>query len=93
MIYACVVPRPARRSAGPARPFDYAAKTWAKPRRVVARLEATARSLDARYIVTTLMGSAERLYETDYCARSQAENFIKLHRSATDLTCSARRCS
>ena len=60
--------------------FDYAAKSWAKPRRVVARLEATARGFDARYIVTTLKGSPERLYETDYCARGQAENFIKLHK-------------
>lgn len=68
--------------------FDYAAKSWAKPRRVIARLEATRRGLDARYIVTTLAGSAERLYEADYCARGQAENFIKLHKSqlASDRT-------
>ena len=68
--------------------FDYAAKSWAKPRRVIARLEATARGFDARYIVTTLKGSPERLYETDYCARGQAENFIKLHKTqlASDRT-------
>jgi hypothetical protein len=68
--------------------FAYAAKSWAKPRRVIARLEATHRGLDARYIVTTLEGSAERLYETDYCARGQAENFIKLHKTqlASDRT-------
>jgi Transposase DDE domain group 1 len=68
--------------------FEYAAKRWAKPRRVIARLEATRRGLDARYIVTTLAGPAKRLYETDYCARGQAENFIKLHKSqlASDRT-------
>jgi hypothetical protein len=68
--------------------FDYAAKSWTKPRRVVARLEATALGFDARYVVTTLAGSAERLYETDYCARGQAENFIKLHKTqlASDRT-------
>jgi hypothetical protein len=71
--------------------FDYAAKSWDKPRRVVARLEATARGFDARYIVTTLKGSPERLYETDYCARGQAENFIKLHKIqlASDRTSAA----
>ena len=62
-------------------PFDYAAKSWAKPRRVIARLEATAQGFDARYIVTTIAGSARHLYETVYCARGQAENFIKLHKS------------
>jgi hypothetical protein len=66
----------------------YAAKSWAKPRRVVARLEATTRGFDARYIVTTLGGSAGHLYETVYCARGQAENFIKLHKTqlASDRT-------
>jgi hypothetical protein len=68
--------------------FRYAAKSWAKQRRVVARLEATTRGFDARYVVTTLEGSAERLYETDYCARGRAENFIKLHKTqlASDRT-------
>src|SRR5712664_3370293 len=68
--------------------FRYAAKSWTTPRRVVARLEATTRGFDARYIVTTLEGSAEHLYETVYCARGQAENFIKLHKTqlASDRT-------
>ena len=68
--------------------FDYAAKSWSKPRRVIARLEASSRGLDARFIVTTLAGSAEHLYETLYCARGQAENFIKLHKTqlASDRT-------
>ena len=68
--------------------FRYAAKRWTQPRRVVARLEATTRGFDARYVVTTLAGSAERLYETIYCARGQAENLIKLHKAqlASDRT-------
>jgi hypothetical protein len=68
--------------------FRYAAKSWTTPRRVVARLEATTRGFDARYIVTTLDGSAKHLYETVYCARGQAENFIKLHKTqlASDRT-------
>ena len=34
--------------------FDYAAGSWNRERRVVARLEASARGFDARYIVTSL---------------------------------------
>ena len=66
----------------------YAAKSWTKDRRVVARLEATTRGFDARYVVTTLNDPAEHLYETIYCARGQAENFIKLHKAqlASDRT-------
>jgi hypothetical protein len=68
--------------------FHYAAKRWTQPRRVVARLEATTRGFDARYVVTTLAGSAKHLYETLYCARGQAENLIKLHKTqlASDRT-------
>ena len=50
-------------------------------RRVIARLEATARGFDARFIVTSLSGEARRLYEESYCARGQAENLIKLHKT------------
>jgi len=66
----------------------YGAKSWKKQRRVVARLEATTLGLDIRYVVTSLTGPAEYLYETVYCARGQAENFIKLHKAqlASDRT-------
>ena len=60
--------------------FDYAARSWRRKRLVVARLEATARGFDARYIVTSLTGEARHLYEAVYCARGQAENLIKLHK-------------
>ena len=66
----------------------YGAKSWRKQRRLVARLEATALGLDVRYVVTSLKGSAKHLYETIYCGRGQAENFIKLHKAqlASDRT-------
>jgi len=66
----------------------YGAKSWDEPRRVIARLEATQLGLDIRYVVTSLTGSAEHLYETVYCGRGQAENFIKLHKAqlASDRT-------
>ena len=60
--------------------FAYAARSWSRQRRVVARLEATIRGFDARYIVTSLGGDVRHLYEDIYCARGQAENLIKLHK-------------
>ena len=67
----------------------YGAKSWGCKRRVSARIEATALGLDIRCVVTNLRsGSAEWLYDTLYCARGQAENLIKLHKSqlASDRT-------
>jgi hypothetical protein len=66
----------------------YGAKSWGIQRRMVARIEATMLGLDIRYIVTSLPGSAKYLYETVYCGRGQAENFIKLHKAqlASDRT-------
>jgi hypothetical protein len=65
------------------------AGSWDRERRVVARIEATEQGLDIRYVVTSLrIGSAEWLYDSLYCARGQAENLIKLHKSqlASDRT-------
>ena len=67
----------------------YGAKHWRCQRRVAARIEATPKGLDIRYVVTNLVGgNAEWLYETLYCARGQMENFIKLHKTqlASDRT-------
>lgn len=60
--------------------FTYGAGSWQRERRVIARLEATTRGFDARYIVTSLKGAARHLYEEAYCIRGQAENLIKLHK-------------
>ncbi len=52
----------------------YGAKSWTGERRVVARIEASTQGLDIRFVVTNLeFGSAERLYDSLYCARGQAE--------------------
>jgi len=60
----------------------YGAKSWKYERRVAARIEATPKGLDIRYVVTNMVGgSADWLYETMYCARGQMENFIKLHKT------------
>src|SRR4051794_21988265 len=67
----------------------YGARSWRCQRRVAARIEATTKGLDIRYVVTNIArGSAEWLYDTLYCARGQAENLIKLHKTqlASDRT-------
>jgi hypothetical protein len=67
----------------------YRARSWSRERRVAARIEASTMGLDIRYVVTNLTrGSAEWLYDTLYCARGQAENLIKLHKTqlASDRT-------
>lgn len=72
---------------------EYAAKAWPRQpdnivRRVVARVEAGPLGTDTRFIITNLAGTPEDLYEDIYCARGQAENLIKLHKSqlASDRT-------
>jgi hypothetical protein len=56
---------------------------------VVARIEVTRKGADVRYVVTNIKGGRARyLYEKLYCARGQAENLIKRHKSqlASDRT-------
>ncbi|MGC1388861.1 MAG: IS1380 family transposase [Steroidobacteraceae bacterium] len=71
--------------------FMYQAGSWKRPRKVVARLECSLQPIagetgmrqevDIRYVVTSLKGSAQHLYETVYCQRGQMENLIKLHKA------------
>jgi Transposase DDE domain group 1 len=68
---------------------SYKAKSWNTDRRACARIEATTKGLDIRFVVTSIeTRSAEHIYETLYCARGQAENLIKLHKAqlASDRT-------
>jgi DDE family transposase len=60
--------------------FAYAAKTWSVERQVIARVEASDRGTDSRFIVTNLRGTPKWLYEVVYCARGQAENLVKAHK-------------
>jgi len=67
----------------------YAAGTWNRERRVVARIECTRKGLDIRYVVTNITHCPPRyLYDSLYCARGQAENLIKRHKGqlASDRT-------
>jgi 7-cyano-7-deazaguanine reductase len=74
--------------------FTYQAGSWTQPRKVVARLECSLQpdagettstgmrqEVDIRYVVTSLKGAAQHLYENVYCQRGQMENLIKLHKA------------
>ena len=79
----------------------YKAGSWAEPRRVIARIEASMhpdptsadpdgmrQEIDIRYVVTSLEGDPQLLYEGVYCQRGRMENLIKLHKAqlASDRT-------
>jgi hypothetical protein len=57
--------------------IDYAAHTWDRARRVIAKAEHSARGRNPRFIVTSLQGEAQVLYDGVYCARGEMENRIK----------------
>ena len=74
--------------------FTYQAGSWDRPRKVVARLECSLQpdagegcstgmrqEIDIGYVVTTLEGAPQHLYEDIYCQRGQMENLIKLHKT------------
>jgi hypothetical protein len=60
--------------------FAYAAETWNTERRVIARVEASDRGTDSRFVVTNIAGTPRWLYEVVYCARGRAENLVKAHK-------------
>jgi len=57
--------------------FPYAAGSWDRERRVIAKIEHTEQGINPRYVVTNLEGGAQALYDTLYCARGEMENRIK----------------
>ena len=61
----------------------YQASSWSRERTVIARVEATAKGVDIRFIVTNVGGRAKVLYEKVYCARGRMENMIKEHKLYT----------
>jgi hypothetical protein len=57
--------------------FHYAAGTWKRRRKVIAKLEVTDQGENPRFIVTNLEGDKQHLYDEVYCARGDMENRIK----------------
>lgn len=57
--------------------FDYAAGTWQRVRWVIAKAEHTDKGSNPRFIVTNIVGDAQKLYDRRYCQRGEMENRIK----------------
>ena len=57
--------------------FGYRADKESKFRKIITKVEYTARGENARCIVTNLEGEAHELYSKEYCARGDMENRIK----------------
>jgi len=57
--------------------FFYAAGTWDRQRRVLAKAEISAHGDNPRFVVTSLPGDPQALYDGVYCQRGEMENRIK----------------
>ncbi len=57
--------------------LDYAAHSWDRRRRVIAKAERLPKGRNPRFVVTTLKGDPQQLYEDVYCQRGDMENRIK----------------
>lgn len=55
----------------------YAAQTWTRSRRIIVKAEHTEQGSNPRFVVTTLDGDPQDLYDRLYCARGERENRIK----------------
>jgi Transposase DDE domain group 1 len=57
--------------------LDYGAHSWDRERRVIAKAEHSSQGRNPRFVVTSLAGDAQALYDELYCARGEMENRIK----------------
>ena len=58
--------------------FQYAAGSWHQPTRVILKAEVMALGDNPRFVVTSMhLPDPQTVYADLYCARGQAENFIK----------------
>lgn len=57
--------------------FSYGAETWDCQRRILAKAECNERGDNPRFVVTSLPGDPQELYDRLYCQRGEMENRIK----------------
>lgn len=72
--------------------FDYAARTWDRPRRVIAKAERLEQGPNLRFVLTNLDASPATIYDKRYTPRGDMENRIKeqqLMLFATRASCHA----
>lgn len=71
--------------------FEYAAGSWSRKRRVIARIDFTDEGIDVRYIVTNIVNLApSHVYENVYCKRARVELWIK---NIKETDCRRLSCS
>jgi hypothetical protein len=56
---------------------EYGARSWDRSRRVIAKAEHSEKGSNPRFVVTSLEGDPQELYDKIYCARGDMENRIK----------------
>lgn len=71
--------------------FYYAAATWDRERRIIMKAEYSAMGSNPRFIITSLQGNAQELYDELYCGRGNMENRIK--EQQLDLYADRTSCS
>jgi len=72
--------------------FHYAAGTWQRQRRIVAKAEHSDKGANPRFVVTSLEGFDPEMLYRAYCQRGQCENWIKDFKNAVQadrLSCSS----
>ncbi len=57
--------------------FSYAAESWNRERRVIAKIEHNDKGGNLRFVITDLKLPAESMYDNGYCPRGNMENGIK----------------
>lgn len=57
--------------------LSYKASAWDKPRCVIGKAEYTSQGSNPRFVITSLCGDAQKIYDTLYCKRGEMENRIK----------------
>lgn len=57
--------------------FRYAASTWDRQRRVIVKAERLMEGPNMRFVITSLKGEPQALYDEVYCQRGEVENRIK----------------
>jgi hypothetical protein len=63
--------------------LSYASQSWPSERHVICKVEHSSRGENPRFVVTTLdVFPPGLIYDVAYCARGQAENFIKDFKNA-----------
>ena len=57
--------------------LSYAAATWDRERQVIVKAEHSGQGANPRFVVSSLEGDPQQIYDETYCARGEMENRIK----------------